>query len=118
MKLYYHTGPKPGNFGDILNKWLIEQISGKTVTLAQPGPEVNICIGSILKFVTANMHVWGTGAMRLADKPNPHAYYHAVRGPATQQVVLMNGCKCPDIYGDPALLLPKYYSPVVEKKYK
>jgi hypothetical protein len=118
MKLYYHTGPKPGNFGDILNKWLVEQISGDTVELSKPGPNVNICIGSILKFVTANMQVWGTGAMRCSDAPSPHAVYHAVRGPLTRQVVLNNGGKCPEIYGDPALLLPKYYHPVVEKKYR
>jgi pyruvyltransferase len=118
MRLYYHTGPKPGNFGDILNKWLVETISGQQVSLSPPGPEVHICIGSIIKFVQPNMHVWGTGAMRLTDKPSKHAYYYAVRGPATQQVVFMNGGNCPDVYGDPALLLPKFYNPTVEKKHK
>lgn len=118
MRLYYHTGPKPGNFGDILNKWLVEKISGQTVELAKPGPEVHICIGSILKFVTPNMHVWGTGAMRLEDKPSPHAYYYAVRGPITRQLILAHGGNCPEVYGDPALLLPRYYHPTVEKKYK
>jgi len=118
MKLYYHTGPKPGNFGDILNKWLVERISGEIVELAKPGPEVYICIGSILKFVQSNMHVWGTGAMRIEDKPSPHAYYYAVRGPITQQVIFQNKGQCPDVYGDPALLLPKYYSPTIEKKHR
>lgn len=118
MRLYYHDTPRPGNFGDILNKWLVEEISGRKVVKAKPANHVHICIGSIIKFADDKMHVWGTGAMWEHDKPSPTAYYHAVRGPVTRDVVLRNGGDCPEIYGDPALLLPKFYNPTVKKKYK
>jgi hypothetical protein len=118
MRLYYHDTPRPGNFGDILNKWLVEEISGRKVVKSPPANNVHICIGSIIKYASDKMHVWGTGAMWEHDKPSPTAYYHAVRGPLTRDVVLRNGGDCPEIYGDPALLLPQFFNPEVPKKYK
>jgi pyruvyltransferase len=118
MRLYYHDTPRPGNFGDILNKWLVEEISGRKVVKSPPANNVHICIGSIIKYASDKMHVWGTGAMWQHDKPSPTAYYHAVRGPLTRDVVLRNGGDCPEIYGDPALLLPQFFNPEVPKKYK
>lgn len=118
MKLYYHTGPAPGNFGDILNKWLVEQISGKDVEVAKPGRGVYACIGSIIKFTVADMRVWGTGAMRMTDQCSAAAKYFAVRGPLTRHVVLRSRGDCPPIYGDPALLLSKYYRPQIKKVHR
>jgi hypothetical protein len=96
----------------------MERISGQKVEVAKPGIGVYICIGSIIKFATHGSLVWGTGAMRESDAPSRTARYYAVRGPLTRQVVKNVGAECPEIYGDPALLLPKYYSPSIEKKYR
>jgi hypothetical protein len=118
MKLYYHTTPYPGNMGDILNKWLVERLSHDKVILSKPGDDVYMCIGSIIKFACPGMNIWGTGTMRMTDTLSPYAKYHAVRGPLTRELILTSGGECPEIYGDPALLMPYLYNPPVSKKYQ
>ena len=46
------------------------------------------------------------------------AKFLAVRGPQTRKNLLAQGYDVPEIYGDPALLLPKYYHPKIEKSYR
>jgi hypothetical protein len=117
MKLYYHTTPRPGNMGDILNKWLVETIAQDSVVLARPGQDVYMCIGSIAKFAEKGMKVWGTGTMRMSDKLSKDAEWCAVRGPLTRQAVIQSGGECPEVYGDPALLMPYLYKPEIEKQH-
>lgn len=75
-------------------------------------------MGSTLKFALNGVSVWGTGIMAADHYVNPKASYHAVRGPITRNKVIAAGGKCPKVYGDPALLLPMFYRPTVEKKYQ
>lgn len=78
-----------------------------------------LCIGSIIESRSNERSIiWGAGCIS-KDKPfvKPQKVL-AVRGPLTRKRMLEAGVECPEIYGDPALLLPLYYKSVHEKKYK
>ncbi|CAM4153262.1 polysaccharide pyruvyl transferase family protein [Gillisia hiemivivida] len=113
------------NYGDLLSKYLVEKISGKEMKWIHPKKQPwykwdktnYVTIGSILHHASKNSIVWGSG---IIDKEQhiTKADYRAVRGPRTRKFLLKLGYECPEVYGDPALLLPKYYHPEAEKKYK
>ena len=72
-----------------------------------------IFIGSTINFLTTkNSIIWGAGIISdeipLRDKPRK---IYAVRGPLTRNFILSQNISCPEIYGDPVLLLPYYYKP-------
>ena len=78
-----------------------------------------LCIGSIIENrCNSKSIIWGAGCISY-DKPfvKPKKVL-AVRGPLTRERLLNAGVYCPEVYGDPALLLSQYYKPNVGKKYK
>lgn len=124
---HWLEGVRPRNFGDDINKYLIEALSERrvifdhTFSLCRLWRGKNyLCIGSILEsHCNRRSVVWGSGAMygtrSLAEPP---ARVCAVRGPLTRQYLLDQGVDCPEIYGDPALLLPRIYRPERKIKYR
>jgi len=110
------------NFGDAVNPILIEGLFNKKVWWVHRDYYPNdyiMCIGSILQKATSNAIIWGTGYISQDSKfkSKPKKIY-AVRGPLTRNLLLEQGVDCPEIYGDPALLLPRIYNPKINKKYK
>lgn len=115
------------NWGDWLNVKLFSLMSGvpeddiNRVWLGTDEPtERYYCIGSILNHTySEGYEVWGSG-MESPKYPIPTKpkKVHAVRGPLTRKALIDNGYECPEVYGDPALLYPRFYKPNVEKKYK
>lgn len=78
-----------------------------------------MCVGSIITWMTTSKSIiWGSGVVYPNQKlPAIPKKVLAVRGPLTRKYLLDQGVCCPEIYGDPALLFPKYYKPKVSKKY-
>lgn len=118
---------KHENWGDDINYFFLKDIIKRTVVMYNRSSFANrlglknyLCIGSVIDMLCKeNSEVWGSGIID-EDKPlriKPKKVY-AVRGPLTRQKLLAEGIECPEVYGDPALLVAKYYQPKVEKKYK
>lgn len=117
ITVWWSTGPRPGNLGDVLTPVLLERM-GVPFRRASRTKADLLATGSIIRFAQAGQAVWGSGAMFATDRPSPGARYLAVRGPLTRDVVLRRGGDCPEIYGDPALLLPTVYAPPTEKRHE
>ena len=112
------------NLGDDINFPLLKALTGREVVYHSQSTLWRIprllCIGSIIEnFSSENTIIWGSGCIygnkTIKEKPKK---VHAVRGKLTRQVLLEQGIPCPEVYGDPALLLPYIYTPLSEKKYK
>lgn len=112
------------NYGDLLSKFLAGKISGKKVyTVKHPSKRLfkhvfkhYLSIGSIITSANKNSVVWGSGIIK-ANENVRKATFLAVRGPKTRERLLQLGYDVPEVYGDPAILLPRFLSPIVEKKY-
>lgn len=108
------------NFGDKLTPWLIEKISGfkPEFSAGSSSEDVNVVCGSILNIPVGNAVVWGAGFARCTDPVPKHKRVHAVRGPKSREKLLANGVDCPDVCGDPAILLPRFFYPKPAKRFQ
>ncbi len=118
------------NWGDLINPVLMRRITSKPVVsvdidvrrMKKPPvrPEqdtVIMGIGSILQYADCQTEVWGSGLWSDTSPIQPPKRVHAVRGPLTRQSLLNRGISCPEVFGDPALLLPKFFPNNSPKKY-
>ena len=118
---------KHENWGDDINYYFLREIIKQPVTLFNRTSLAfrlklrnYLVIGSTIDMLcTQNTEVWGAGIID-GDKPlrvKPKKVY-AVRGPLSRKKLLAEGVNCPEIYGDPAMLLPLYYRPNRNKRYQ
>lgn len=121
INLYWFN--KVENIGDVVGPLVVERLTGYKARWA-PSYTSNklLSVGSILTHARKNDIIWGSGLMRSDTKFNCSASeieVLSVRGPLTAQVMKKNGIYVPEVYGDPALLLPEIIQPkICEKKYK
>jgi pyruvyltransferase len=123
MNIHATWFAKIPNFGDALNPILIEKISQKkviwTATHVDSTHVKYMVIGSILQWADDRTMVWGSGFMCNSNKLNTKPKkICAVRGPLTREKLLSQDIECPEVYGDPALLYPRFYPSNTSKKYK
>lgn len=110
---FWCTIPSRPNFGDGLTPWLIRRLTGQHPSFVRPEDprQKYLVTGSIVSYARENCSVWGCGILSQNDFISPAAKLLAVRGPLTRARALECGAECPAVYGDPALLLPRLYSP-------
>lgn len=107
MIVYWSSNHK-SNCGDILTPHILNYFGIKHVMTAKLRIAEAMCVGSTIRKATDNMIVLGSGLIDSSDVCNPTAQYKFVRGPITRKRVIDCGGTCPEIYADPALLLPLF----------
>ena len=108
------------NFGDSCVPYIFTKLDVPFIFAHHTVHKKLLTIGSILGVGNrSDTIVWGTGIVDDKTKALPDAHYLAVRGPRTLQKLVDAGVDISDVkMGDPAMLLPKVYTPSTEKKYK
>lgn len=118
---------KNKNWGDDINYWFLKELIESPIRLYNESPlafrfhsDNYLVIGSTINLLLKpNSIIWGAGCIsdKIALSCIPKKVL-AVRGPLTSAYLNKNGIECPNIFGDPALLLRNYYHPKVNKKFK
>lgn len=117
LNVWWSPGPKPGNFGDVLTPHILNHY-GIAHRWTTRDKATVISTGSIIKYARKGLTVLGSGAMRQTDTLSPEAEYLWVRGPLTGEIVRRDGGHCPDLYGDPAMLLPRVFPRTVQSEHE
>lgn len=118
IPVYWHRSV---NFGDAIAPYLVEKMTKCKTVYVNYNEKVDhvALIGSLLDVgALNNTYVWGCGFAYEETNPHPPKFIYAVRGELTRQKYNSVDIDCPFIFGDPAMLLPRYYNPVIKKKYK
>lgn len=114
------------NLGDYLSsviyEWVLEQKNlCKSRTIKET--KVLMALGSILAIGAWDATVWGSGvlSMKIVPELYERSFFRkldirAVRGPITRHILRSIGYDCPEVYGDPAILMPFIYPPKREEK--
>lgn len=122
------------NIGDALSPVMVALLSGKDVRRV-PFQSKTLrmgCVGTIGHgFAGGGVYFWGTGASRWSNPSAPiedrkpfeisaDSQFHvtATRGPVSEQLLTGGPEGGVGVYGDPVWLLPRFYRPSVEKKWK
>ncbi|CAF4337605.1 unnamed protein product [Rotaria magnacalcarata] len=120
---YWKKSDTTENFGDKLSHILVMSIVGTNLSLLTAPEQREFCktpkllaIGSIFQFSCENDVIWGAGVLDSATFPTKSYSkimqtldIRAVRGPRTRQFLMSTfNISVPEVYGDPALLLPYY----------
>lgn len=120
IPLYYWEKKK--NFGDLIAPWLITLMTGMpTVNVKNRRGHIGLAsVGSVITmFDRPGLHVWGSGTISTLESNHlkrlsvncPSSIY-AVRGWKTyKEVTSKLGWKAHKVFGDPALLLPRFFTP-------
>ncbi len=124
---------KPYNLGDtlgmVISKYLLSNKNIEINKLIKQKKHLytvgSMIIGSDFKGNYQTATVWGSGVISELSKrvifcqklSRRKLDVRAVRGPLTRDALIRLGHRCPEIYGDPAILMPMIYQPNVKKQF-
>lgn len=123
INMYWWARKK--NFGDLIGPWLVQMITGRqpvNIFNDTSGAVGLLTAGSLIHSMNRpGLDIWGGGAIHPFSKSTVRALrartpakIHALRGHLTLREVEKMGWDRPKAFGDPALLLPKFYAPKVK----
>lgn len=121
---FFYWRPASGelNFGDHLSYIIVNKILSDNNFSLEEETKVQkrlIALGSVIHFANEGDTIWGSGINGKVD-PGLHKFKNldvrAVRGPLTRDFLQKRGIKVPEIYGDPALLLPHLFKDRFKKQ--
>ncbi|MGG5751814.1 hypothetical protein ACQ3I4_04225 [Zafaria sp. Z1313] len=103
--VWWSRAPYPGHFSEVLKPWIVDRLLSSTPQFGSRQRSLLLGEGTLANTTASNV-VWGGGIRSVGERPSAEARYLAVRGPRTRRAIVENGGECPEVYGDPALLLP------------
>ncbi|OCG73904.1 polysaccharide pyruvyl transferase family protein [Microbacterium sediminis] len=107
------------NFGDELGPMLVRAIAESEPALGTGAGTRLISVGSVLHFAEPGDVVWGAGINgKVWQRVTSGLDVRAVRGPYSRAVLLGHGIETPEVYGDPALLLPRLFPQIADEAHE
>lgn len=107
------VGKLVNNFGDLLGPRIVERIVADRGDAGRSAPAGRVLtVGSVLHMAQDGDIIWGSGKNGKVVEEEHKARtldVRAVRGPLTARWLSDRGFDVPEVYGDPALLLPTLY---------
>ena len=132
---------KNQNFGDELAPYLVEKIPKRGVVWGSGRGSIS-AIGSILNYeeIRNGGVIWGSGVMtrralkclpyvfplsrtipalfhRLKDNKKVNCDVRLLRGKLSRNLLQAEGVKCPEIFGDPAIVVRRFFMPPIQPRY-
>ncbi len=121
MKIRLKQFTDQPNAGDVASAIIVSELGNTQVNVVgeEPCGVPNlIAIGSILHWSDADSIIWGAGLIREALPVTPPRAIYAVRGLLTRDELHAQGVNCPEVIGDPAVLMahlrPRQATPTTE----
>lgn len=112
------------NLGDAISPIIVDYVLSKrnlNIDKVVSGKKHLSAIGSTLTAGIQDCCVWGSGVANIKCSyrlKNRKLDIRSVRGPLTRLALMEYGYDCPEVYGDPGVLLKKIYNPEVKVKHR
>ncbi|GAA0798409.1 polysaccharide pyruvyl transferase family protein [Faecalicatena orotica] len=113
------------NLGDTLSPVIVNHLlalRGISPDKEVKGKKHLYAVGSVLTAGIQDATIWGSGILNASLNyrlEKRKLDVRAVRGPVTRIILMDHGYEVPEVYGDPAILLPEIYMPPkIQKQYK